>query len=49
VHGRKRGVESFEKREKMSREGKIKIKYVYGKERKKNRKAKKKINMCMRE
>jgi hypothetical protein len=32
---------------KMSREGKVKRKYVYGKERKKNRKVKK--NMCMRE
>jgi hypothetical protein len=32
VHARKRRVESFEK---MSREGKIKRKYEYGKERKK--------------
>jgi hypothetical protein len=32
---------------KMSREGKVKRKYVYGTERKKNRKVKK--NMCMRE
>jgi hypothetical protein len=31
----------------MSREGKVKKKYVYGKERKKNRKVKK--NMCIRE
>jgi hypothetical protein len=32
----------------MSKEGKVKRKYVYGKERKKNRKVKK-IYMCMRE
>jgi hypothetical protein len=33
---------------KMSREGKIKEKYVYGKERKKNRKVKNKIiNTCV--
>jgi hypothetical protein len=35
VHARKRGVESFEKREKDVKRGKIK-KYEYGKERKKN-------------
>jgi hypothetical protein len=34
---------------KMSREGKVKRKYVYGKERKKNIKVKKKMYMCMRE
>jgi hypothetical protein len=42
VHARKRGVESFGKREKMSREGKIKRKVCVWKR-------KKKINICMRE
>jgi hypothetical protein len=37
----------LKREEKMSREGKLERKYVYGKERKKNRKVKKK--MCMRE
>jgi hypothetical protein len=36
------------KREKrMSREGKVREKYVYGKERKKNRKVKKYIYLCV--
>jgi hypothetical protein len=48
VHARKGGVESFEKREKDVKRGKNKReKYVYGKERKKNRKVKKKINICV--
>jgi hypothetical protein len=34
VHARKRGVESFEKREKMSREGKIKRKVCVWKRKK---------------
>jgi hypothetical protein len=41
MHARKRGVESFEKREKDVKRGKNKEKkHVYGKERKKNRKVK---------
>jgi hypothetical protein len=37
MHARKRGVEIFEKREKVVKRGKNKReKYVYGKERKKN-------------
>jgi hypothetical protein len=42
MHARKRGVESFEKRDEDVERGKSKEKYVYGKERKKK-------YMCMRE
>jgi hypothetical protein len=48
VHARKRAVESFEKRDKDVKKEKSKEKNVYGKERKKNGKLKKKY-ICVYE
>jgi hypothetical protein len=47
MHARKRGVESFGKREKDVKRGKNTEKSMCMEKRKKNRKERKKINICV--